>query len=111
MTSQKRSVRLSGLPNSTYIFIIVFVAASIIVPLFFTPGNISTLLTQACALMLLSTAMSVCLMMGGIDLSLGGVVSMTGVIMAMLLRGELRQAWLSLRACFPAWWWAFSTAW
>ncbi len=87
MTSQKRSVRLSGLPNSTYIFIIVFVAASIIVPLFFTPGNISTLLTQACALMLLSTAMSVCLMMGGIDLSLGGVVSMTGVIMAMLLRG------------------------
>lgn len=92
MKTHRVKIRFSSLPNSTYIFIIVFAVASLVVPLFLTPGNISTLLTQACALMLLSTAMSVCLMMGGIDLSLGGVVSMTGVIMAMLLRGGVAPA-------------------
>lgn len=89
---KRNRIRVKDLPNSTYIFLIVFIVSSLSVPLFFTPGNISTLLTQACALMLLSTAMSICLMMGGIDLSLGGVVSLTGVIMAMLLRDGVTPA-------------------
>lgn len=83
---KKHSFRPENLPNSTYVFIFVFIMASILVPNFFTPGNVTTLLTQACVLMILSTAMSMDLMMGCIDLSLGGMVSMTGVVIAMLLR-------------------------
>ena len=86
MVKRKINIRLSDFPNSTYVFIVAFVLASVIVPNFFTPGNITTMLTQACVMMILSTAMSMCLMMGCIDLSLGGMVSMTGVIIAILLK-------------------------
>jgi len=86
VAKRKINIRLSDFPNSTYVFIVAFVLASVIVPNFFTPGNITTMLTQACVMMILSTAMSMCLMMGCIDLSLGGMVSMTGVIIAILLK-------------------------
>ena len=86
MAKRKINIRLSDFPNSTYVFIVAFVLASVIVPNFFTPGNLTTMLTQACVMMILSTAMSMCLMMGCIDLSLGGMVSMTGVIIAILLK-------------------------
>lgn len=81
----KRSFKVSNLPNSTYVLILSVFAASVLVPNFFTPGNITTLLTQACILMILSMAMSMCLMMGCIDLSLGGILSMSGVVMALCL--------------------------
>ena len=73
------------LPNSTYVLAAVFLLASIFVPKFLSPGNLSTLLTQASILMVLSLAMSMCLTMGSIDLSMGGVLSMSGVVMAMCL--------------------------
>lgn len=86
MKKKRLNIRFNDLPNSTYVFVVAFLLASVIVPNFFTPGNITTMLTQACVMMTLSTAMSMCLMMGCIDLSLGGMVSMTGVIIAILLR-------------------------
>lgn len=92
MIKKKITIRFNNLPNSTYVFIAVFVMASVIVPNFFTPGNITTMFTQACVMMILSTAMSMCLMMGCIDLSLGGMVSMTGVIIALLLRGGVNAS-------------------
>ncbi len=89
----KKDSRLSSflrhIPEATYIFLIVFVVASVAVKNFFTVGNLSTMLLQACTLTLLSVAMSLCLMMGSIDLSMGGVVSMTGVIMAYMMNAGL----------------------
>lgn len=79
-------------PGVTYIFIIVFIVASIGVPRFFSVGNISTMLLQACTLTLLSVAMALSLMMGSIDLSIGGAVSMTGVIMAYAMRAGIHAA-------------------
>lgn len=58
------------LPGAMYIFLIVFLAASLGVPKFFSVGNLSTMLLQSCTLVLLSVAMSLCLMMGDIDLSM-----------------------------------------
>ncbi|WP_178314063.1 ABC transporter permease [Lacrimispora sp. 210928-DFI.3.58] len=89
MTKGKASFRLTNLPNSTYVFLFAFVLASVLVPNFFTPGNITTMLTQACVMMTLSAAMSMCLMTGCIDLSLGGMVSMTGVVIAILLKNQV----------------------
>lgn len=84
-TKQKREFKLADLPNSIYVFVVAFALASVLVPNFLTPGNITNLLLQACIMMILSMAMAMCLMMGCIDLSLGGVVSMTGVIIALSL--------------------------
>lgn len=96
MNPKKKALsRLNGIPGVTYIFLIVFVAASVFVPRFFSVGNLSTMLLQACTLTLLSVAMALTLMMGSIDLSMGGVVSMTGVIMAYIMR-QGGSAWLAL---------------
>lgn len=81
----KKSFLFKNLPNSTYVFLLTFILSSIMVPNFLSPGNISTLLLQASILMILSIGMSICLMTGSIDLSMGGIVSMSGVIMALLL--------------------------
>jgi ribose/xylose/arabinose/galactoside ABC-type transport system permease subunit len=81
-----RRLRLVDLPNSIFAFLLVFIVASLFVPRFFTPGNLSTLLLQSSIMVVLSIAMAMVIIAGGIDLSMGGVLSMCGVIMALCLR-------------------------
>ncbi|MCL1985740.1 MAG: ABC transporter permease [Betaproteobacteria bacterium] len=80
---------LLDLPNSVFAFLLVFILASVLAPHFFSPGNLSTLLLQASILIILSIAMSLVVISGGIDLSMGGVLSMCGVIMALCLRSGM----------------------
>ncbi|MDR2076502.1 MAG: ABC transporter permease [Desulfovibrio sp.] len=82
---KNRGFGLSLLPNSIFAFLLVFLLASLWVPRFFSPGNLSTLLLQASILIILSIGMSLVIIAGGIDLSMGGVLSMCGVIMALCL--------------------------
>ncbi len=97
MEKKRNAVSLvNRIPGVTYIFLIVFVAASVAVENFFTVGNLSTMLLQACTLTLLSVAMALSLMMGSIDLSIGGVVSMSGVIMAYCMREGMHAAFALL---------------
>lgn len=91
----KKSAFFTRIPEATWIFLIVFLIASVVVPNFFSVGNLSTLLLQVCTLTLLSVAMGLTLMMGSIDLSMGGVVSMSGVIMAYIMSAGI-SAWLAL---------------
>jgi ribose/xylose/arabinose/galactoside ABC-type transport system permease subunit len=79
-------LRLSDLPNSIFAFLLVFMVASLWVPRFFTPGNLSSLLLQSSIMIILSVAMALVVIAGGIDLSMGGVLSMCGVIMALCMR-------------------------
>lgn len=95
MNQSKKSI-LNRLPGAIYIFLIVFIAASVGVPKFFSVGNLSTMLLQSCTLVLLSVAMSLCLMMGDIDLSMGGLVSFTGVVMAFIMRAGGNAVWAVL---------------
>lgn len=98
MSKGKRPVSgLARIPEATWIFLIVFLLASALMPNFFSVGNLSTMLLQACTLTLLSVAMALTLMMGSIDLSMGGVVSMSGVIMAYMMSRGL-SAWVALPA-------------
>lgn len=80
-----KRLRLSNLPSSIFVFLFVFLTSSFLVPRFFSPGNLSTLLLQSCILMMLSIGMSLVLITGCIDLSMGGILSMAGVIMALCL--------------------------
>lgn len=78
-------VLLASLPNSTYIFVVLFVAFLLWIPNFATPGNLATLLQQASILSLLSAAVGLSIMAKGIDLSVGSIVSLVGVIIAVLI--------------------------
>jgi ribose/xylose/arabinose/galactoside ABC-type transport system permease subunit len=93
MQANRHCLRLSNLPNSIFVFLFAFVIASVGVPKFFSPGNLSTLLLQASILMILSTGMALVLMTGGIDLSMGGNLSMCGVVIALCLRGGMHVLW------------------
>ena len=86
-----RRFRLSSLPNSIFAFLLVFFIASLWVPRFFTPGNLSSLLLQSSIMIILSVAMALVIIAGGIDLSMGGVLSMSGVIMALCMRGGMHS--------------------
>ena len=95
-TAKKRGFSLTDLPNSVFAFLLVFLIASIWVPRFLSPGNLSTLLLQASILTILSIGMSLTLISGGIDLSMGGVLSMCGVIMALCLSQGMHAGWAIL---------------
>lgn len=83
---KKRKFKFSSLPNSLYVLAIVFILSSVLVKNFFSPGNLSNLILQSSILMLLSFGMSLVIMTGGVDLSVGGILSLTGVTMALLLK-------------------------
>jgi ribose/xylose/arabinose/galactoside ABC-type transport system permease subunit len=84
-----RRLRLSDLPNSIFAFLLVFMVASLWVPRFLSPGNLSSLLLQSSIMIILSVAMALVVIAGGIDLSMGGVLSMSGVIMALAMRNGM----------------------
>lgn len=85
----KKTFRFSSLPSSTYIFVILFVFFSATVKNFLTPANISTILVQSAVLVLISIGAAFPIMTGGIDLSAGGVISLSGIMMAVLLNRGL----------------------
>ncbi|MDQ2078767.1 ABC transporter permease [Xanthobacteraceae bacterium Astr-EGSB] len=87
--ASSRRFRLARLPNSIFAFLLVFMVASLWVPRFFTPGNLSSLLLQSSIMIILSVAMALVIIAGGIDLSMGSVLSMCGVIMALCMRNGL----------------------
>lgn len=82
---KRKKFKISNLPNSTYIFGVLFIIFSLCIPNFFSPSNLSNLVVQASPLIIISIGMSMVIMTGCIDLSVGGNISMTGVIMATLL--------------------------
>jgi len=82
---------MRSLPNSTYIFLFVFVVFLFLIPNFGSAGNLSALLQQASILSLLSAAMAPSIMAREIDLSVGSIVSFTGIVIALGLRAELGE--------------------
>ena len=93
---------IKRMPNSIYIFIVVFLGLSISVNNFFSATNLSTLLEQTCILSLLSVAMSLAIISAGIDLSVGGIVSFAGIIMALLISSGVNTFFSVIIGVFAA---------
>lgn len=68
------------LPVGTLALIVVFAMAS---PAFLTADNFMVIATQNAALMVTATAMAVLMMSGGVDLSVGSVMAVSGVTAAL----------------------------
>jgi len=79
-------------------FVLLMVVAATMSDVFFTQRNISNLLRQAVSNGLLSLGMLIVIMTGGIDLSVGPIVALTGIMVA----GFSNQGWplwLAILAC------------
>jgi ribose transport system permease protein len=74
--------------------LLMFVVFSVLSPHFLTLGNVTNVLVQSAPLLILGTGQTFALLMGGLDLSQGSVVSLVSVVTA----GVLMQHGLALGA-------------
>lgn len=66
-------------------FIILVIVMCILSPYFLTLSNISALLTQVSMLFIVAVGATIVIISGNIDISIGAIVGMSGVITALLL--------------------------
>ncbi|MEW6081922.1 MAG: ABC transporter permease [Bacillota bacterium] len=76
---------LRGIPPAFYGLIFIIILYSLVSPGFLTTRNILTLLIQGSMLLVISLGMTLVVLSGGVDLSLGALLSLCGVVMAMML--------------------------
>jgi ribose transport system permease protein len=72
--------------NTVFIFLIMLVASAIVSDVFFTRTNLFNLIRQVTPVGIISMGMLLVILTGGIDLSVGSIVAMVGVLCALLTR-------------------------
>jgi len=82
----------SGIFLALIILVIVF---SVLSPYFFTTANISNILVQSAITIVIASGATLVIASGGIDLSVGSVLCLSGILMAMGIKAEL-PVWLSI---------------
>ena len=69
------------------IFIVLLIALAIFVPAFYQPANLLNVARQSSIIGVVAIGMTFVILTGGIDLSVGSVLALSGVTMAMLING------------------------
>lgn len=84
------SRRLSALlqHRSLIVLVMMFIAATILSPVFLTPLNLARLVSQNSIPAVLAVGMTFAILSGGIDLSVGSVMLCAGVVTAGLLKAD-----------------------
>ncbi|HUX97341.1 MAG TPA: ABC transporter permease [Bacteroidales bacterium] len=72
--------------NTLFIFLIMLIVSALVSDVFFTPANLFNLVRQVTPVGIISMGMLLVILTGGIDLSVGSIVAMTGVFCAMFTR-------------------------
>lgn len=70
--------------NTFFIFLLMLIISAIVSDVFFTPTNLFNLIRQVTPVGIISMGMLLVILTGGIDLSVGSIVAMVGVLCAML---------------------------
>ncbi|WP_312950242.1 ABC transporter permease [Agrobacterium sp.] len=88
-SSSRRLVDLAIEYNFIVIFLVVVAIAAILSPNFLTPTNISNLFQQAAVVGVVAIGMTFVILTGNIDLSVGSVTALCGMLVAVLLAGGM----------------------
>ena len=83
---------LKGLISEYFIFlifIVLVVALTILKPSFISPNNLVNILKQASINGILAFGMMFVIIAGGFDMSVGSTVAFTGILAALLGKGDL----------------------
>lgn len=88
-TSGRRIADLLIEYNFIAIFLVVVAIAAVLSPNFLTPINISNLFQQAAVVGVVAVGMTFVILTGNIDLSVGSVVALCGMLVAVLLAGGM----------------------
>lgn len=90
-----RRIRNAGIPAALIAELVVF---SLISPYFFTPDNLLNVSLQSSITAIIAAGMTFVIITGGIDLSVGSLVALVGVIAASALKVPLPFGWAFLLA-------------
>lgn len=88
-TSGRRIADLLIEYNFIAIFLVVVAIAAVLSPNFLTPINIANLFQQAAVVGVVAVGMTFVILTGNIDLSVGSVVALCGMLVAVLLAGGM----------------------
>jgi len=80
-----------------FLLVPVIVLLIVFQPVFFSLGNLITLLTQSSIIGIVSTGMTFVILTGGIDLSVGSILYISGVTAVLVMRST-NSVWLSVLA-------------
>lgn len=76
--------RLAQLPGAFYLLLVLCVGLSAGSPYFLTAGNLTNILLQTSVVLIVALGMTLVILTEGIDLSLGPVLGLSAVVMALL---------------------------
>jgi ribose/xylose/arabinose/galactoside ABC-type transport system permease subunit len=93
-----KRLRTKQIPTESGIFlalILLILAFTILSPYFFTKNNFSNILIQSAITIVVASGATLVIASSGIDLSVGSVLCLSGILMAMSIKADL-PAWLSI---------------
>ena len=98
MTAAARALRVPlarvpQMPGAAFLLALLAAGFALAAPEFFSPRNLGNIALQAAALIIVSLGMTLVILTEGIDLSMGAVLGLCGVVMGMLAaHGSLPMA-------------------
>lgn len=84
MEKIKRAIK--SLPPLTWVVVALTIFFGVVSPEFFAPANLANVARRGSALWIISTMATLVMIAGGLDLSLGSVITFSGVVLALLLQ-------------------------
>jgi ribose/xylose/arabinose/galactoside ABC-type transport system permease subunit len=81
--------------------VLLMLAFTILSPYFFSTQNFSNILTQSAITIVVASGATLIIASGGIDLSVGSVLCLSGILMAMSIKSGI-PAWLSILICLSS---------
>ena len=93
MTNKKTALNINGMKIGAFFqekglivaFVLMCALFSFLSPVFLTVSNFMNIALQSSALIIMGIGMSLAIASGGIDLSVGSVIALTGIIMGLML--------------------------
>src|SRR5665647_1888768 len=82
-TGLKRFLQFIIKYNTVFIFLIMLLVSALVSDVFFTSANLFNLIRQVTPVGIISMGMLLVILTGGIDLSVGSIVAMVGVLCAL----------------------------
>jgi ribose transport system permease protein len=79
------NILLKKIPNVVYLFTGLILLFSLVSPNFFSVGNLSNLILQGSVLLIISLGMTLVMLSNGIDLSVGSLMSLCGMVAGISL--------------------------
>ena len=87
-TNKSRAFAIVKQYGIIFVLLLMVIALSIIQPAFRTPANILNILNQTAIFGIMAVGMSFVIISGGIDLSVGSVLALSGVVMGAMAQVE-----------------------